>query len=88
MKVTAKIFATLVQRVPEQIAERYPQGIRAGTPLEVELPQASTLADLVDHLALPREKVRVIFVNGRAQPLDYRLVPGDEVGMFPPIGGG
>ena len=56
--------------------------------LEIELPPASTLADVVDYLALPREKVRVIFVNGRAQPLDYRLVPGDEVGMFPPIGGG
>jgi molybdopterin converting factor small subunit len=88
MKVTAKLFATLVQMVPEEIRGRYPQGIRAGIPLEIELPQTSTLADLVDHLALPREKVRVIFVNGRVQPLDYRLVPGDEVGMFPPIGGG
>ena len=88
MKVYVKLFATLVQLVPEEIAARYPQGIRAGTLLEIELSPASTLADVVDYLALPREKVRVIFVNGRAQPLDYRLVPGDEVGMFPPIGGG
>ena len=88
MKVYVKLFATLVQLVPEHIGELYPEGIRAGTPLEIELPQTSTLADLVDYLTLPREKVRVIFVNGRAQPLDYPLVPGDEVGMFPPIGGG
>jgi molybdopterin converting factor small subunit len=88
MKVYAKLFATLVKLVPEQIVEHYPQGIRAGTPLEIELSPTSTLADLLEVLTLPREKVRVIFVNGRAQPLDYQLAPGDEVGMFPPIGGG
>jgi molybdopterin converting factor small subunit len=88
MKVYAKLFATLVQLVPERITERYPQGIHAGTRLDVKLPEGSTLADLLDHLELPREKVRVIFCNGRAQQLDYRLVHGDEVGIFPPIGGG
>jgi molybdopterin synthase sulfur carrier subunit len=88
MQVHAKLFATLVSQVPDPIQKRYPQGIRAGYPLEIDLPEGSTLGDLIDHLALPREKVRVIFVNGRAQQLDYRLVPGDEVGIFPPIGGG
>jgi molybdopterin synthase sulfur carrier subunit len=88
MKVYVKLFANLVQLVPEQIRERYPQGIRAGTPIEVELPQASTLADLVDYLALPRDKVRIVYVDGRAKTLDYRLAAGNEVGMFPPIGGG
>jgi molybdopterin synthase sulfur carrier subunit len=89
MQIQAKLFATLITLVPDRIRERYPgEGIRAGSPLEVELPEGSTLADLVDHLALPREKVRVLFVNGRVKPLDYALVPGDEVGIFPPIGGG
>lgn len=88
MKVHVKLFATLISQVPDRIVERYPEGIRAGSPLDVELPEGSTLADLVDHLALPREKVRVIFVNGRARQLDDRLITGDEVGMFPPVGGG
>jgi molybdopterin synthase sulfur carrier subunit len=88
VKVYAKLFATLLSQVPKWIVERYPQGIRAGTPLEIELPAGSTLADLVDYLVLPREKVRVVFVNGRARQLDYCLTSGDEVGMFPPIGGG
>jgi molybdopterin converting factor small subunit len=88
MKVTVKLFATLVALLPDRISEHYAQGIRAGSPLEIELPEGSTLADLVDHLTLPREKVRVIFCNGRAQKLDYRLAPGDEVGLFPPVGGG
>jgi len=88
MKVCVKLFATLTQNVSEGIKARYPQGIRAGYPLEVEVPDGSILADLVDSLTLPREKIRVAFVNGRAQKLDYRLVPGDEVGIFPPVGGG
>ncbi|MBL7202544.1 MAG: MoaD/ThiS family protein [Anaerolineae bacterium] len=88
MIIRFKLFATLIQSVPETLRERYPQGIRAGSPLEIDLPEGSTLADLIDRLALPREKVRVIYVNGRARKLDYRLVPGDEVGVFPAIGGG
>ena len=77
MKVYAKIFATLVSMVPDSVRARYPQGIRAGDLLEIELSEGSTLADLVDHLGLPRKKVRVVFVNGRARQLDYELAPGD-----------
>lgn len=88
MNVCVKLFATLLQIVPQVVRDRYPEGIRAGSPIDVELPEGSTLADVVDHFALPREKVRVVFVNGRAKPFDYRLVSGDEVGIFPPVGGG
>jgi molybdopterin synthase sulfur carrier subunit len=88
MQVHVKLFATLVSSVPQAVQARYPQGIRPASPLEVELPAGSTLADLVAHLALPREEVKIVFVNGRAQELDYRLAPGDQVGIFPPVGGG
>jgi sulfur carrier protein ThiS len=88
MKVHAKLFATLTRIVPDKTRERYPQSVRAGSLMDIELPERSTLADLVDHLGLPPEKVRVIFVNGRAQQRDHILVSGDEVGIFPPIGGG
>ena len=81
MEIQVKLYATLVQIVPQAVVERYDQGIRAGFPLRVELPQGSTLACLVDHLGLPREKVRVAFVNGRAQRMDYCLSPGDEIGI-------
>jgi molybdopterin converting factor small subunit len=88
MKVYVKLFATLVQSVPEAIRAHNPQEIRAGSPLGIELPEGSLLSDLVDHLELPREEVKVAFVNGRARKLDCRLSAGDEVGIFPPIGGG
>jgi molybdopterin converting factor small subunit len=88
MKVHVKLFATLAQSVSGPILEHHPKGIRPGTLLEVKLPKGSTLDDLVAHMGLPREELKLTFVNGRAQELDYRLDPGDEVGLFPPIGGG
>ncbi len=88
MKVYVKLFANLVQRVSEDIIAQYPRGIRAGFPLEIELPGNSTLADLVSHLALRQDEVVKIFVEGRVRELDYHLNPGDQVGIFPPLGGG
>ncbi len=88
MKIQVKLFATLAQSLSGPFLAHHPKGIRPGTPLEVKLPEDSTLADLVALMGLPREELKLTFVNGRAQELDYRLDPGDEVGIFPPVGGG
>jgi len=88
MQVQVKLFATLVQNLSGPVLAQYPEAVRAGHPFELEMPEGSTLANLVADLALPDAEVKVIFVNGRAQPLDYRLQAGDTVGIFPPIGGG
>ncbi len=79
MRVGVKLFASLKQYLP---------GHKLGTPTEVELPAGATLADLVRQLNLPQAEVKVALVNARAQPLSYVLQPDDEVGIFPPIGGG
>jgi molybdopterin converting factor small subunit len=88
MRIQVKLFATLVQSLSGPVLAQYPEAVRAGRPFELEMPEGSTLADLVTGLALPDAEVKVIFVNGRAQQLDYRLQAGDTVGIFPPIGGG
>ena len=88
MKVYVKLFAFFTRTVSEVLLTQHPEGIRAGIPIEVELPNGSTLRNLVDHLDLPREQVKITFVNGRAQKLDRRLEPGDEIGIFPPVAGG
>jgi molybdopterin converting factor small subunit len=88
MIVYVKLYATLASNVSDAVQAQHPERIRAGSRLEVELPEGSTLDDLVSHLALPRDQVKVTFVNARAQDLDYRLQLGDEVGIFPPVGGG
>jgi molybdopterin converting factor small subunit len=79
MKVTVKLYATL---------SRYGQGQRAGTPFEFALPDEATLQNLIDRLKIPLEETRITFVNGIIQEPDCRLKDGDEVGIFPPIGGG
>jgi molybdopterin converting factor small subunit len=79
MRVCVKLFATL---------GRYHLGSLPGTPFEVELPEAAELADLIRWLALLPDEVKIIYVNGRTQPVGYVLQPGDDVGIFPPVGGG
>ena len=79
MQVRVKLFATLSRHVP---------GAKPGVSFEADVPDAATLDDLVKRLSLPAAEVKVVFVNGRARPLDWRLGAGDEIGVFPPIGGG
>jgi molybdopterin synthase sulfur carrier subunit len=88
MLVYVKLFANLIKSVSGPFLEQNRQPLRTGARLEVELPAGSSLAELVDYLGLPPELVKLTFVNARARDLDYRLESGDEVGIFPPIGGG
>ena len=79
MRVRMKLFASLC---------RYLSDAAPGIPFEMEVLDGATLADLVDRLKLPREEVKVFFVNGRARPIDWPLEPGDDVGIFPLVAGG
>jgi len=88
MKVNIRLDSILTQYIGEDILNQYPNGIRAGATFEITMPAGSTLSDLVARLSLPEDLVKVTFVNGTHQKLDYQLQPGDRVGMFPPIAGG
>ncbi len=63
-------------------------GTRAGTPIEIELPKDSTMVDLLTYLALEKGETFIAYVDGRIRKLDYHLTEGDQVGIFPPLGGG
>lgn len=77
--VEVKLFATLRRHFPE---------LEVGEAMSVELPEDATVGQLLKELELPEEQVKVIFVNGTVRKEDYRLSDGDEVGIFPPVGGG
>ena len=79
MLVRVKLFATLTKFTP---------GKEPGIPFVSEIPDGSRLLDLMAHLKLPEEEVKFLFVNGRVQPEGYKLNSNDEVGIFPPVGGG
>ncbi len=64
-----------------------PGGPEAGEfPLEVE--EGSTLSDLFRELGVPKEEVKIVFVNNLRRQKDYVLQEGDRVGIFPPVAGG
>jgi len=77
--VRTKLFATL---------RRYQPGLKIGEALSINLSDGATVEDLIRQLKLPADEVRVVFVNGTVRPPDHILCDGDEVGIFPPVGGG
>jgi molybdopterin synthase sulfur carrier subunit len=77
--VYVKLFATLRQARPD---------VPLGQAFPLDLPEGATMADLIRELALPDEEVKLIFVNALFRDRDYVLSEGDEVGIFPPVGGG
>jgi molybdopterin synthase sulfur carrier subunit len=79
MLVTVKLFASLA---------RFSPGGLPGTPFDISLSESATLQNVVDQLGIPSEETKVTFVNGLIRELDWDLKHGDEVGIFPPIGGG
>lgn len=78
MLVKVKLFSFLNKYAPGGTAEAF----------DLELPERSTIADLMARLGMPPHEVSIAYVNGEARALLYRLRPGDEVGFFPPVGGG
>jgi molybdopterin synthase sulfur carrier subunit len=77
--VHAKLFATL---------RSYRPGLGLGQAFPVELPDGATVGQLVRLLGLPEEEVKMIFVNGIVRDREHVLADGDELGIFPPVGGG
>ncbi|MCX8110305.1 MAG: MoaD/ThiS family protein [Syntrophorhabdaceae bacterium] len=74
MGVMIKLFATLrTGRFSEKVYEIKPN---------------TTISNIIEELGLPSEQVSIIFVNGRHAKPDTILKEGDEIAMFPPIGGG
>jgi molybdopterin synthase sulfur carrier subunit len=77
--VHAKLFATLRQHRP---------GLKIGESFPVELPEGATVGQLIRQLELPEDQVKIVFVNGLVREPDDSLADGDEIGIFPPVGGG
>jgi molybdopterin converting factor small subunit len=76
--VRVKLFASLRNHYPD---------LPLGEPLLMQLPENSTLAQLLPKLNLPR--VKIIFLNSRAQTDESAVLNNnDEISLFPPLAGG
>ena len=74
MRVTIKLFAILRNFGPEE--------------QEMELPENSTLEDVIKILKLPERLPLLKIVNGEHRDAKHPLKEGDEIALFPPIAGG
>ncbi len=60
----------------------------SGNKAAVELPEGSSVADLIDAMGAPRKLVFSVLVDGTQAPLDQTLADHAEVTLMPPFAGG
>lgn len=79
MKVEVHLTATLRAYLP------------AGTPgdaVVLDVPEGTTVDQVVHSLKIPPGVERLTVVNGRDASPDQELAEGDVVSLFPPLAGG
>jgi len=55
---------------------------------ELELPEKSSIGDLLKYLKIPEKDSKIIIVNGLAVSIEHKLSNHDSIALFPPIAGG
>jgi molybdopterin converting factor small subunit len=73
--ITIKLFASLKRFLPAA-SENYP--IEPGI----------TVKKLLEELCVPKDEVKIVFIDGVKHDLGSVLKGGERVGIFPPVGGG
>ncbi len=83
MKITFKLFATLSDYLPPE---------RQGNILPIEVPEGTSIMDIVNKFQLPVKLVHLVLVNGKyikAEERDtYHLKEDDVLAIWPPVAGG
>ena len=74
--VQVNLFATLRQYV-------------GGAPsVDLEIVSGTTIRQVLEELGVPVEQTQIIFRDSRAAELDDPLQGGEQLGIFPALGGG
>ena len=55
---------------------------------KLELPDKSSVADLLEHLKISRDEPGILLVNGTSAVAEKQLSEGDVVSVFPLVSGG
>ena len=79
MKVLIKLYSVLSDYVPDYNPKKG---------METELPEGSTVTDVLSHLGIPMSKAPVVSCNGRVlQPADT-IHEDSTLHIFQPLSGG
>jgi molybdopterin converting factor small subunit len=79
LRVQVQLFATLAAFLPPESRE--------GAAI-LEVPEASTVREVIRRLGVPADFERVVLVNGEDATADRALRADDVVAVFPPLSGG
>ncbi len=55
---------------------------------EMELPEGSSVRDILKDLDIPEKEAKIIIVSGLSTSAEQKLSDNDVVAIFPPIAGG
>jgi len=80
IKINTKLFAGLRNKVTGHTDWTQP--------IVVSLDSGGTVGDLLAHFNIGFPQAIVAVVNGTRRKMDWALEDGDDVGLFPPVGGG
>ena len=88
MRITFKLFAMLTDYLPRQVEGRP----RSGNVIELDLPEGSTVQQVIDQFKLPARLVHLVLIDGTFIPREQResrtLVDGQTLAIWPPVAGG
>lgn len=77
--VEVALFATL---------RKYHPGGDSSEPFLLEIPEGSSVLDLLNQLQIPPEESWHVFIDSHSQERGYILQNGERVALFPAIAGG
>lgn len=79
IRINVKVFATLRRFFPDYDPEK---GI------DVTIKEGATIEHLIQTLQLPPDEARVFLVKGLSKKMTDRIMDGDQINIFAPMGGG
>jgi len=79
MEIEVHLYATLAKFLPVGAVDKT---------CRIEFDANPHVSDILERLEIPKDSVKLIFVNGVHAQKTTILTDGDRVGLFPPVGGG
>lgn len=88
LRITFKLFAMLADHLPAQVDGN----AREGNAVSFEVPEGTTVQQIIERFALPVRLVHLVLIDGRyvepATRASRVLVDGETLAIWPPIAGG